>query len=100
MDVIHLLFNIQESRDDDVDEAEGDMVSLGTIGAHLVDWTDPRKCYVPGNVTGLDLEAKAKAVNGDVHLGLASDILERLGGNASSKFPVLLLYSLPSSRLL
>lgn len=85
-DVIHLLFNIQESRDDDVDEAEGDMVSLGTIGAHLVDWTDPRKCYVPGSVTGLDLEAKVKAVNGDVHLDFASDILERLGGNASSKF--------------
>ncbi|PQE08257.1 condensin complex subunit 3 protein [Rutstroemia sp. NJR-2017a BVV2] len=81
LDAMHKLFEMQ---DDDA-EAEAEMVGLGTIGAHLVDWTDPRKCYVPGNELILssstaDEQAK-KAVNGDVHLDFAMDILERLNGN-------------------
>ncbi|KAH8805911.1 nuclear condensing complex subunit [Xylogone sp. PMI_703] len=78
LDALHKLLEVQDNIDDD-GEAEADMVSLATIGAHLVDWTDPRKCYVPGiEVTSTD-EASKKAVNGDVHLDFASDILERLG---------------------
>ncbi|PQE28512.1 condensin subunit Cnd3 protein [Rutstroemia sp. NJR-2017a WRK4] len=81
LDAMHRLF---ETQDDDA-EAEAEMVGLGTIGAHLVDWTDPRKCYVPGNELILssstaDEQAK-KAVNGDVHLDFAMDILERLNGS-------------------
>ena len=66
------------------------MVSLSTIGAHLVDWTDPRKCYVPGNQLTFGDESAKKAVNGDVHLEFARDILERLNSNISSKFAICL----------
>jgi condensin complex subunit 3 len=83
MDALHKLFEIQENIDDDGD-AEADMVSISTIGAHLVDWTDPRKCYVPGNQLSFADENK-KVVNGDVHLDFAKDILERLESGVSSK---------------
>ncbi|TAQ87250.1 hypothetical protein B7494_g4415 [Chlorociboria aeruginascens] len=76
MDVMHKLTEVQESLEVEGD-AEVEMVSLGTIGAHLVDWTDPRKCYMPGNQLSIEESAK-KAVNGDVHLDFAHDILERL----------------------
>ncbi|PSS23227.1 hypothetical protein M430DRAFT_135955 [Amorphotheca resinae ATCC 22711] len=84
LDAFHKLFEIHETLDDDVD-AETDMVSLATIGAHLVDWTDPRKCYIPGNQLTLADEGAKKAVNGDVHLQFASDILERLNSNVSKE---------------
>lgn len=77
LDAMHKLF---ETQDDDED-AEAEMVGLGTIGAHLVDWTDPRKCYVPGNQLTLSDDAAKKAVNGDVHLDFAMDILERLNSS-------------------
>ncbi|QSZ32624.1 hypothetical protein DSL72_002203 [Monilinia vaccinii-corymbosi] len=77
LDAMHKLF---EAQDDDED-AEAEMVGLGTIGAHLVDWTDPRKCYIPGNQLTLSDEAAKKAVNGDVHLDFAMDILERLNSS-------------------
>ncbi|KAI6715444.1 hypothetical protein JHW43_002070 [Diplocarpon mali] len=81
LDALHKLFEVQETLDDDGD-AETEMVSLSTIAAHLIDWTDPRKCYVPGSQITLDEGAK-KAVNGDVHLEFARDLLERLGSSAS-----------------
>lgn len=84
VDAIHALYNVQEGLDDEDDDSE--MVSLSTIGAHLVDWTDPRKCYIPGHAMSLSEESSKKAVNGDVHLDLASDILNRLNNNATSKF--------------
>jgi len=85
IDALHKLFEIQENLDDDGD-AETEMVSISTIGAHIVDWTDPRKCYVPGNQLTLGDEGTKKAVNGDVHLEFARDILERLNSAVSSKF--------------
>lgn len=86
LDAMHKLFEIRETMDDEGD-AEGEMISLSTIGAHLVDWTDPRKCYVPGNQLTLGDEGAKKAVNGDVHLGFARDLIERLGSGISRKFP-------------
>jgi condensin complex subunit 3 len=80
LDALHALYNVKEGLDDDDDVAE-EMQSLNTIGACLVDWTDPRKCYQPG----LPMDAEKKNVNGDVHLELAADVLERLNSNASSK---------------
>ncbi|KAB8292263.1 hypothetical protein EYC80_008005 [Monilinia laxa] len=77
LDAMHKLF---ETQDDDED-AEAEMVGLGTIGAHLVDWTDPRKCYVPGNQLTLSDDAAKKVVNGEVHLDFAMDILERLNSS-------------------
>ncbi|KAH7323836.1 nuclear condensin-like protein complex subunit 3 [Rhexocercosporidium sp. MPI-PUGE-AT-0058] len=81
LDALHKLFEVQETLDDEGD-AETVMVSLSTIGAHLIDWTDPRKCYVPGSQMTLEESAK-KSVNGDVHLEFARDLLERLGSAVS-----------------
>ncbi len=81
LDAMHLLFNIREGADDDADAGD-EMVSLSAIGACLVDWTDPRKCYSPG----ISMDTEKKTVSSDVHLDFAGDILERLDGNLSSKF--------------
>ncbi|KAF4487895.1 condensin complex subunit 3 [Fusarium agapanthi] len=81
LDAIHALFNVRESLEDDDVDVEEDMVSMTTIGACLVDWTDPRKCYRSTNL----LESDKKAVNGDVHLDFALDILEKLQGNITKE---------------
>lgn len=81
LDALHALYNVRESLEDDDADVEEEMVSLSTIGACLVDWTDPRKCYTPG----IAADAEKKNVNGDVHLDFAKDVLERLNGNSSSK---------------
>ena len=86
LDALHKLFEIQEALDDEGD-SETEMVSLSTIGAHLVDWTDPRKCYVPGNQLTFGDEGAKKAINGDVHLEFARDLLEKLGLNIGSTYP-------------
>ncbi|KAJ4175066.1 chromosome condensation complex Condensin, subunit G [Fusarium falciforme] len=77
LDAIHALFNVREGLEDDDVDVEEDMVSMTTIGACLVDWTDPRKCYSPTDL----LDTEKKVVNGDVHLEFAMDILEKLQGN-------------------
>lgn len=82
LDALHALYNVRESLEDDDADVEAEMVGLSTIGACLVDWTDPRKCYAPG----IAADAEKKNVNGDVHLDLAKDVLERLNSNFSSKF--------------
>ncbi|KAF3810675.1 Condensin complex subunit 3 [Colletotrichum gloeosporioides] len=79
LDALHMLVNVRESLEDDDADVDEDMESLTTIGACLVDWTDPRKCYNPAQ--GLELEKKT--VNGDIHLEFALDILDRLNGNMS-----------------
>ena len=86
LDALRALLAVREALDeaDDGDAAAADdMVSLATVGACLVDWTDPRKCY---GAAAASSEAERKAVNRDVHLDLARDILERLESNTSSKF--------------
>ena len=81
LDALHSLYLVRESLDDDDEDVDAEMTSLNTIGACLVDWTDPRKCYQPGYA----MDAEKKNVNGDVHLDFAKDILDRLDGNLSSK---------------
>lgn len=81
LDALHTLYNVREGFEDDDADIEDEMVSLSTIAACLVDWTDPRKCYSPESGA---LDAEKKYVNADVHLDFASDILERLGGNVPS----------------
>jgi condensin complex subunit 3 len=81
LDALHTLYNVREGLEDDDADVEDEMVSLSTIGACLVDWTDPRKCYSPGD----SANAEKKNINGDVHLDLAKDILARLNSNLSSK---------------
>ncbi|KAM0256168.1 hypothetical protein ACHAQJ_005145 [Trichoderma viride] len=76
---LHSLLNLREGLEDDDVDVEEDMVSMTTIGACLVDWTDPRKCYSDELV----LEGEKRNVKGDVHLDFACDVLERLRGNIS-----------------
>ncbi|KAG8407632.1 chromosome condensation complex Condensin, subunit G [Metarhizium acridum] len=81
LQALHSLLNLREGlEDDDVDVGE-DMVSMTTIGACLVDWTDPRKCYSPGAA----LDTEKKNVNGDVHLRLGQDIMEKLRSNVNKE---------------
>ena len=87
VDAIHSLYNLHDTLDEDNEDS--DMVSLSTIGAHLIDWTDPRKCYYPGDRVLPEDEGAKKAVNGDVHLDLAKDLLEKLNSNITSKLIVL-----------
>lgn len=84
LDALHALYNVREGLEDDDADVDDEMVSLSTIGACLVDWTDPRKCYSPD--VGTDAEKKTN-VNGDVHLEFARNVLERLDSNCSSKYP-------------
>ncbi|KAM4062215.1 nuclear condensing complex subunit [Hirsutella rhossiliensis] len=79
LQALHSLLNLREGLEDDDVDVEEDMVSMTTIGACLVDWTDPRKCYS----LGVQLDAEKKNVNGDVHLDFGRDILERLRSNIS-----------------
>ncbi|KAK4106714.1 ARM repeat-containing protein [Parathielavia hyrcaniae] len=79
LDALHTLYNVREGFDDDDADIDDEMVSLTTIAACLVDWTDPRKCYSPAAAAPAGVGEKH--VNADVHLNLARDILERLGGN-------------------
>jgi condensin complex subunit 3 len=81
LEALHTLLNVRENFEDDDVDVDENMVSLNTIGACLVDWTDPRKCYTPDLIP----DADKRNVNGDVHLELAMDILERLNSNISSK---------------
>ncbi|KAI1487776.1 condensin subunit Cnd3 [Biscogniauxia mediterranea] len=81
LDALHALYNVREGIDDDEMDVSDEMASLNSIGACLVDWTDPRKCYVPG----MPMDADKKNVNGDVHLDFAVDILEKLDGNFSKE---------------
>lgn len=84
LDALHALYNVREGLEDDDADVDDEMVSLSTIGACLVDWTDPRKCFSPD--VGADAEKKTN-VNGDVHLEFARNVLERLDSNCSSKCP-------------
>ncbi|KAI1145638.1 ARM repeat-containing protein [Nemania diffusa] len=81
LDALHALYNIREGIDDDEMDVDDEMASLNTIGACLVDWTDPRKCYMPG----VPMDSDRKNVNGDVHLDFAADILEKLNSNFSKE---------------
>ncbi|KAL2128577.1 hypothetical protein VTI74DRAFT_9002 [Chaetomium olivicolor] len=102
LDALHTLYNVREGFEDDEADIDDEMVSLSTIGACLVDWTDPRKCYNPSSGGALG-EAEKKHVNADVHLDFANDILERLSGNVPKEekkiLPLLLskLYISPAS---
>ncbi|KAI0127608.1 condensin subunit Cnd3 [Xylariales sp. AK1849] len=81
LDALHALYNVREGLEDDDADVNEEMASLNTIGACLVDWTDPRKCYQPG----ISLDAEKKNVNGDVHLDFARDVLEKLSSNFSKE---------------
>lgn len=84
--VVHALMGVM----DELDEEE-EMVGMSVVGAHMVDWTDARKLVVPdaGRVSWDEMGRKeVKAVNADIHLDLAVDILEKvLSSGCPSKTP-------------
>lgn len=83
LDALHYLFNVREGFEDDEADIDDEMVSLSTIGACLVDWTDPRKCYSPG----IPSDAEKKNVKGDIHLDFVHAILAKLNTSIPSKNP-------------
>ena len=74
--LMHALFDLSE----ELGEGE-EMMSLTIVGNMLVDWTDARKLVVQDEAAVSWDEAgtkEVKAVNGDIHLSLAEDLLERI----------------------
>lgn len=74
--VLHWCLSIKEEMDVDGEEHELDsggaeMVGLGVVVAHLVDWTDSRK------LAPTEAKQKTQEGEGNVHLSLAEQILEK-----------------------
>jgi condensin complex subunit 3 len=90
--VVHALMGIV----DELDEEE-EMVGMSVVGAHVVDWTDARKLVVPyaRSVSWDEMGRKeVKALNADIHLDLAVDILEKIVSTSCPSnypFPSLIL---------
>lgn len=64
------------------DDASSDMVGLAVVIAHLADWTDGRKLVAATSSLGDDA---AKDADGDVHLDLAGELLEKSLGVSSKE---------------
>ncbi len=81
--VVHALMGVMDELDD-----EEEMVGISVVGAHVVDWTDARKLVVPdaAGSGGWDEMGRkeVKALNTDVHLDLAVDILEKISSSGCS----------------
>ena len=74
--VIHVVVGLVEELGE-----EDEMVGIGVVGNMLIDWTDARKLVIQeeGSVTWDEAGRKeVKAVNGDIHLGLAESLLEKV----------------------
>ncbi len=72
---MHILVNLGEELEEDEE-----MVGITVVGNMLVDWTDARKLVVQDEATVSWDEAgrkEVKAINGDIHLNLAEDLLEK-----------------------
>lgn len=73
--IMHTLMNLGEELEEDEE-----MVGIAVVGNMLADWTDARKLVVQDEATVSWDEAgrkEVKAVNGDVHLSLVEDLLEK-----------------------
>lgn len=91
--VLHALLNLGE----ELDEGE-EMVGISVVGTMLVDWTDARKLVVQDAAAVSWDEAgrkEVKAVNGDVHLDLAAELLERAMSNGCTSKLLLCLALFP-----
>lgn len=74
--VIHAVISFVEELDE-----EEEIVGIGVVGNMLLDWTDARKLVVQDEVRVSWDEAgrkEVKAVNGDIHLDLAEQLLEKV----------------------
>ena len=82
--IVHTMTALGE----EIDEEE-EMVGVSVVCTMLVDWTDARKLVVQdGACAAWDVagQKEAKAVDCDIHLGLADKLLERaMNGSCSRK---------------
>lgn len=82
--VLHAVLGFVEELDE-----EEDMVGIGIVGSMLVDWTDARKLVIQDDVHVSWDEAgrrDIKPINGDIHLDLAVNLLEKaMGHSCTSK---------------
>lgn len=83
--VLHAMVSLVEGLDE-----EEEMVGIGVVGNMLVDWTDARKLVIPDEAhVGWDEAGRreVKAINGDIHLDLAANLLTKImGHNCTSRF--------------
>jgi len=77
--IIHAIVGLGEELEDDEE-----MVGMGVVVNMLIEWTDARKLVVQDAAAVSWDEAGRKeirAVNGDIHLGMAESLLERVMGH-------------------
>ena len=83
--IVHSMLSLAE----EVEEEE-EMVAVGVIANMLIDWTDARKLVVQDGASVSWDEAgkkEVRSVNGDIHLDLAENLLERaMGHGCTSKY--------------
>ena len=88
--IMHVLINMEQELDE-----EDEMVEIAVVGNMLVDWTDARKLVVQDEAAVSWDEAgrkEVKAVNGDIHLDLAADLLEKtMSHGCTSELPCCLI---------
>ncbi|TKA63538.1 hypothetical protein B0A49_11325, partial [Cryomyces minteri] len=77
--VVHSLVNMSEELDE-----EEEMVGMGVVAAHLVDWTDPRRVIGAAGALGT-VTGKEKEAGGEVHFSLAEELLEKILTPGTSK---------------
>ncbi|MCJ1464876.1 hypothetical protein MMC07_003491 [Pseudocyphellaria aurata] len=81
--VIHAVLSFVEELDE-----EEEIVGVGAVGNMLLDWTDARKLVVQDEFSVSWDEAgrkEIKAVNGDIHLDLAEQLLEKVMSHGCTK---------------
>ncbi len=74
--VIHAVIGLMEELEEDEE-----MVGIGVVGNMLLDWTDARKLVIQDEDRlgwGEAGKKEAKTVNGDIHLDLAENLLEKV----------------------
>ncbi|KAF2685124.1 hypothetical protein K458DRAFT_365340 [Lentithecium fluviatile CBS 122367] len=77
---VPIMTKLLSMREDIDDDQVSDMVSWPTITAHLSEWTDGRK-VVGATELGLDGKTSTAQEAEEPHIVLASEILERAGGD-------------------
>lgn len=67
-------------------EAAGEMVGLTVVTAHLVDWTDGRK--LAAALSGFGENNSGEKDDGQVHIDMAREVLEKVLSVTSSKYHI------------
>lgn len=90
LSVLQWCISMKEELDvDGEDDAAGEMVGLSVVISHLSDWTDGRKLAAALNNIS---EEDVKDADGNVHLDLAEEVMNKVLGVCSSKSHFLLMF--------